>query len=88
MAAPWLTQLMKDLHQPVSYTQLYCDNQSAIRIAENPICHARTKHVEVHYYFVREKVLKGEIDLKHINTEEQVTDVLTKGLSTSKFEEF
>ncbi|XP_057529767.1 secreted RxLR effector protein 161-like [Amaranthus tricolor] len=60
----WLTQLLKDLHQPVDYgVMLSCDNQSAIRLAENPVFHARTKHVEVHYHFVREKVLRGESNL-------------------------
>ncbi|PHT66383.1 hypothetical protein T459_30808 [Capsicum annuum] len=60
----WLTQLLKDLHQPVEYAiPLYCDNQSAIRLAENPVLHARTKHMEVHYHFIREKVLKEEIQM-------------------------
>lgn len=79
-------QLLQDLHQPTDYAiKLYCDNQSAIRLAENPIFHARTKHVEVHYHFIREKVLQGEIKMKYINTEGQVADVFTKGLSSSKF---
>lgn len=61
----WLTQLMKDLHEPINYAvELYCDNQLAICIAENLVCHTRTKYVEVHYHFVREKVLKVEIDLE------------------------
>ncbi|XP_073057014.1 secreted RxLR effector protein 161-like [Primulina eburnea] len=66
----WLLQLLKNLHQPTDYAiPLYCDNQSAIRLAENPIFHARTKHVEVHYHFIREKVLQEKIVLNHINTE-------------------
>ncbi|KAM1471212.1 hypothetical protein ACFXTN_038164 [Malus domestica] len=85
----WLVQLMSDLHQPVDYpVPLYCDNQSAIRLAKNPVFHARTKHVEVHYHFIREKVLQKEIEMRQINTDEQVADLFTKGLSTSKFEKF
>ncbi|XP_062114705.1 secreted RxLR effector protein 161-like [Humulus lupulus] len=58
----WLIQLIKDLHQPIDYAMpLYCDNQSTIRLAENSVFHARTKHVEVHYHFLREKVLQDEI---------------------------
>ncbi|XP_037492197.1 secreted RxLR effector protein 161-like [Jatropha curcas] len=65
----WLSQLMNDLHQPIDYPiqpidypiPLNCDNRSAIQIAENPMFHARTKHVEVHYHFLREKVLQGEL---------------------------
>ena len=54
----WLMQLLKDLHQPTKYAPpLYCDNLSTMRLVENPIFHARTKHVEVHYYFIREMVL-------------------------------
>jgi len=85
----WLMQLLEDLHQPVKYPiSLYCDNLSAIRLVENPVFHARTKHVEVHYHFIREKVLKEEIELKHVRTENQVADLLTKSLSGSKFESF
>ena len=55
----WLKLLMKDLHQKIDYPiSLHCDNQYAIRLAENLVFHARTKHVEVHYHFIREKVLK------------------------------
>ncbi|KAL6342786.1 hypothetical protein AAG906_016621 [Vitis piasezkii] len=73
----WLIRLMNDLHQLVDYAvPLYYDNQSAVRLAENPVFHARTKHVEVHYHFIREK------------SEDQVADLFTKGLSGSKFESF
>ena len=82
----WLTQLLKDLHQPVDYgVMLSCDNQSAIRLAENPVFHARTKHVEVHYHFVREKVLRGEIQLEQVKTDDQIADIFTKGLGGPKF---
>ncbi|KAM1256948.1 hypothetical protein EV1_030743 [Malus domestica] len=85
----WLVQLMSDLHQPVDYSvPLYCDNQSAIRLAENPVFHARTKHVEVHYHFIREKVLQEDIEIRQINTDDQIADLFTKGLSTGKFEKF
>ena len=83
----WLMQMMKDLHQATDYAiPLHCDNQSAKRLAENPVFHARTKHVEVHYHFIREKVLQGDIEMKTINTEDQVADLLTKGLNPKKFE--
>ncbi|XP_037497308.1 secreted RxLR effector protein 161-like [Jatropha curcas] len=50
----WLSQLMNDLHQPIDYPiPLNCDNRSTIQMAENPVFHARTKHVEVHYHFIR-----------------------------------
>ncbi|CAL5438518.1 unnamed protein product [Camellia sinensis] len=85
----WLIRLMNDLHQLVDYAiPLYCDNQSAVRLAENPVFHARTKHMEVHYHFIREKVLEEEIEMRQIKSEDQVADLFTKGLSGSKFESF
>jgi len=85
----WLSQLMNDLHQPIDYPiPLNCDNRSAIQMAENPVFHARTKHVEVHYHFIREKVLQGEIEMKYIKTEDQPADIFTKSLNTNKYEDF
>ena len=47
--------------------------------------HARTRHVEVDYHYVREKVVRGELDVRYISTLDQLADCLTKGLSTSRF---
>ncbi|KAF7845388.1 Retrovirus-related Pol polyprotein from transposon TNT 1-94 [Senna tora] len=83
----WLIQLLKDLQQPIEYAvPLHYDNQSAIRLAENPVFHARTKHVEVHHHFLREKVLEEEVRMVQVKTENQVADVFTKSLSSSKME--
>ena len=57
-----------------------CDNQSSINIAKNPIFHARTKHVESQYHFVREKLQSNEIALMYYNTSENVVDIFTKPL--------
>lgn len=85
----WLILLMEGSHQKVDYAvPLHCDNQSAVRLAENPMVHARTKHVEVHYHFIREKVSKEEIEMHQIKTDGQVADLFTKGLSTGKCENF
>ncbi|KAK3009190.1 hypothetical protein RJ639_013530 [Escallonia herrerae] len=85
----WILQLLEDLHQPIEYPiSLYCDNLSAIRLAENPVFHARIKHVEVYYHFIRKKVLQEEIELEHVITENQVADLLTKSLSENKFQSF
>ena len=54
-------------------------------MARNPVFRARTKHIEVHYHFVREKVLVGEIDLAHVSTHEQIVDIFTKALGAEKF---
>ncbi len=85
----WLQKLLSDLGQLVDApVVIYCDNISSILLANNPVYHARTKHIEVHYHFIREKVLAKEIDLIHVSTEDQVADIFTKALSTDKLKKF
>jgi hypothetical protein len=85
----WLQKLLSDLGQSVdAHVVIYCDNISSILFANNPIYHARTKHIEVHYHFIREKVLAKEIDLIHVSTENQVVDIFTKALGTYKLRKF
>jgi hypothetical protein len=64
---------------------LWCDNIGALALASNPVFHARTKHIEVDYHFVREKVLNRDILIKFINIHDQVADVFTKGLPSARF---
>ncbi|MCO5560032.1 hypothetical protein L7F22_013638 [Adiantum nelumboides] len=61
---------------------IYCDNLSSIQLAWNPVFHADTKPIEVHYHFIR--VLDGDIDLDYIGTEDQVADPFTKALGAEK----
>lgn len=85
----WLKCLMEDIFSKVDYVvQICCDNESAIKLASNPVFHGRTKHVEVHHHFVREKVLNQEIELQGISTCNQVADIFTKALAKAKFEGF
>ncbi len=65
---------------------IYCDNINSILLANNPVYHARTKHIEVHYHFIRKKVLTKEIDLIHVSTKDQVVDIFTLG--TDKLKNF
>ncbi len=67
---------------------IYCDNINSILLANNPVYHVRTKHIEVHYHFIREKVLVKEIDLIHVSTEDQVADIFTKALGIDKLKKF
>ena len=61
-------------------TTVFTDSQSAKTLAENPIFHPKTKHIEVKYHFIREKVLEGKFILKHVSTTDMIADVLTKAL--------
>ena len=49
-------------------TTIYTDSQSALAVARNPVFHARTKHIEVHYHYVRERLSAGEISLVYVPT--------------------
>lgn len=82
----WLRWLLKDLDVPqAEATPLYCDNQAACHIANNPVFHERTKHVEMDCYFVREGVESQEIKPCYIKTNDQVADMFTKPLGTERF---
>jgi hypothetical protein len=71
-----------------AHVVIYCDNISNMLFANNSVYHARTKQIEVHYHFIREKVLAREINLIHVSTEDQITDIFTKSLSTYKLKRF
>ena len=59
---------------------VYCDNESAIKLAVNPVFHEKTKHFEVDVHFVREKISKGVINLLKVESKNNTADILTKSL--------
>ena len=83
----WLKIILEDLKirwdEPM---RLYCDNKSAISIAHNPVQHDRTKHIEVDRHFIKEKLDSGMICTPYVSTQNQLADILTKGLNCSNFE--
>jgi transposase InsO family protein len=85
----WLRRLMADLGVgQSSATTIFTDSQSALAVARNPVFHARTKHIEVHYHYVRERFSAGEISLAYVPTQENIADLFTKALPREKFEAF
>ena len=64
---------------------VYLDSQSALHLCKNPVFHERTKHVDVWYHFIREKVTEGRIHVDNVATEENPADLGTKVLTLSKF---
>ena len=85
----WLRHLLSELGQAIDVpTHLHIDNQSAIAIAQNPEFHDRTKHSDVRYHFLQQKVDSKEILLTYLPTNDQIADALTKGLPRAKHEHF
>ena len=57
--------------------EIYCDNQSALKLMKNPKYHAKTKHISVQYHFLRELIEEGEIKFIFVGTNLQCADFLT-----------
>jgi hypothetical protein len=87
--AIWLRKLIAELTgEMLEPTVVYCDNQSCIKLSKNPVFHDRSKHIDIRYHFLRDRVQKGAVALEYIQTDQQVADILTKPLAKGKFEMF
>ena len=63
---------------------MLCDNQSAISITHNHVQHDKTNHVEIDWVFIKEKLDASLIHIPYVPSEEQVENVLTKGLAVKR----
>ncbi|XP_019155017.1 PREDICTED: uncharacterized protein LOC109151872 [Ipomoea nil] len=82
----WIMSLLHEIHVPgISVQKLWCNNLGATYICVNPIFHACTKHVEINYHFVRDRVAVVEIQVNFISTKDQLADIFTKALSGPRF---
>jgi hypothetical protein len=64
---------------------LLCDNESAVKIANNPVQHSRTRHIDIHHHFLRDHVARNDISLCGVRFEDQLADIFTKPLDESIF---
>jgi hypothetical protein len=83
--AIWLHGLIEDLGILQKNVKVLCDSQSAIHLAKNQVHHARTKHIDVRFHFVREIMEEGDILLQKIGTADNPADMLTKVVTGAKF---
>ena len=82
----WIQSLQRDLHVSLSHPPvLWCDNIGATYLTANPVLHARTKHVEIGFHFVRDRVANKTLDVRFISGKDQLANVLTKPLVASRF---
>ncbi|XP_019195843.1 PREDICTED: uncharacterized protein LOC109189686 [Ipomoea nil] len=82
----WVVSLLRELglHNGEPST-LWCDNLGATYLCANPVFHARTKHVEIDYHFVRDKVASGDMTVNFVSTKDQLADIFTKPLPGPRF---
>jgi hypothetical protein len=80
-----MRQTLHDFRCCFKKIPLLCDNESAINLANNPISHLETKHIDVRHHFLRDHETKGDIEIHHVSTEKQLADIFTKPLDESRF---
>jgi hypothetical protein len=76
----WMRQTLRDYGYKLSKVPLLCDNESAIRMADNPVEHSRTKHIAIRYHFLRDHQQRGDIEIAYVSNKEQLADIFTKPL--------
>lgn len=82
----WIKSLLSEFRINITKkATIWCDNLSTVSLTANPILHARTKHIELNLYFVREKVLQEIVEVNHLPSTYQRADIFTKALSVKNF---
>ena len=87
--AIWIQSVLKEIGVFLSQPPvLWCDNIGATYLSANPVFHARTKHIEIDYHFVRERVANNSLAIKFISSKDQLADGFTKALPVKSLHEF
>ncbi|GJU80894.1 hypothetical protein Tco_1283259 [Tanacetum coccineum] len=81
----WMKSQLIDYDIQYKMVPIFCDNTSAIAISNNLVLHSRTKHIDIRYHFIRDHILKGDIELYFIPTKYQLADIFTKPLDEPTF---
>jgi hypothetical protein len=80
-----MRQTLRDYGYKLSKVPLLCDNLRAIHVADNPVEHSRTKHIDIRYHFLRDHQQKGDIEIAYVSTHNQLADIFTKPLDEKTF---
>ena len=80
-----MRQTLSDFGSEYKKITLLCDNESAIKLDNNPVQHLRTKHIDIRHHFLRDHEAKGDIALFHVSTDKQLADIFTKPLDEQRF---
>jgi hypothetical protein len=80
-----MRQTLWDFGYNLSKVPLLCDNENAIRLADNLIEHSHTKHIDIWHHFLRDHQQREDINVCHISTENQLADIFTKPLDEKRF---
>jgi hypothetical protein len=81
----WMRQTLRDYGYKLIKVPLLCDNESAIRMADNFVEHSRTKHIDIRYHFLRDHQQKEDIKISYVSTHNQLADIFTKPLDEKTF---
>ena len=81
----YMKQSLLDYGVVLDRIPLLCDNESAVKIANNPVQHSRTKHIDIRHHFLRDHVARNDILLCGVRSEDQLADIFTKPLDESTF---
>ena len=82
----WMKQILVDYGIVQDTLVVYCDNTSAINISKNHVQHSRTKHIDIRNHFIREPVEDKIVVIEHVATKNQLADIFTNTLDSSKFD--
>ncbi|TKC13477.1 hypothetical protein FA727_23605 [Robertmurraya kyonggiensis] len=81
----YMTQTLLDYGLVLRSVPLLCDNESAVKLANNPVQHSRTKHIDIRHHFIRDHIAKDDISLHGVRTDDQLADIFTKPLDENRF---
>ena len=82
--AIWMRGLCREIGRLQNSVHVFCGNQSAIHLATNLVYHSKTKNIDVKYYFVRQAISEGGVDMKNSHTQENCAEMFTKPLLLEK----